>query len=428
MAPGVAADDIDWLVPGLLQEKITSLIRGLPKSLRKQLVPVQETVDTIVREMPNRSGALLTVLAEFIHRRFGVSVPSDAWPEAGLSDHLKMRIAITAPNGKVLRSGRDKNLLREPNAAGEITDDFERYRRQWERDNITSWDFGELPEVISPDGRGQAGWVAYPALQKVVTTEGRTAVRLRLLPSRQRALREHVSGVAALAGIVLPHDLKFLRRQLVLPPEAAMSVRPFGGVRAFEAALVDTVWRRLFDEDIRSADKFMELTKAAKSRMMATGYDYLDKVLPLLRSLDTCRSELSRFSGAVPAMAPFFSALTDDLDRLVPVNFLELYDSDRFKDIERYIHAICIRAQRAQVDFEKDRAKAVPLAPLIERFRKALGALNVDSTVEKRATLEDVFWMLEEYKVSVFAQELKTAFPISAKRLANRLAEIERMV
>ena len=428
MAPRVAADDIDWLVPGLLREKITSLIRGLPKSLRKQLVPVQETVDTIMREMPNRNGALLTELAEFIHRRFGVSVPSGAWPEDGLSEHLKMRIAITAPNGKVLRSGRDKNLLREPTATGETPDDFEQYRRQWERENITSWDFGDLPEVISPDGRGRGGWVAYPALQKVVTADGRTAVQLRLLQSRQSALREHVRGVAALAGLALPHDLKFLRRQLVLPPEAASSVRPFGGVRAFQAALVDTVWRRLFDEDIRSANEFQALTEAAKARMMAVGHDYLNKVLPLLRSIGTCRSELSRLSGAAPATAPFFAALMDDLDRLVPVNFLDLYDSDRFIDIERYVRAVGIRAQRAQVDFEKDRAKAVQLAPLIERFQTELGALNADSTVEKRVALEDAFWMLEEYKVSVFAQELKTAFPISAKRLAKKLAEIERMV
>jgi ATP-dependent helicase HrpA len=427
-APGVAADHIDWLVPGLLREKITRLIRGLPKSLRKQLVPVQETVDAIMEEMPERKGALLTSLAEFIHRRFGVNVPADAWPEADLPEHLRMRIAITAPNGKVLRSGRDKNLLREPAAPEETSEEFERYRRRWERDEVTDWDFGDLPEVISPDGRSRSGWVAYPALQKVIAPGGRTKVRLGLFESRQQALTEHTAGVAALGGIVLARDLKFLRRQLVLPPGMAPAVRHFGGARAFEAALVDSVWRRFFDDGIRTAEAFQARIKAVRSRIMTAGNAYLDKVLPLLKALEACRSDLIRLAGAAAATAPFFEALLEDLDRLVPANFLDLYDRERLKDIERYIRALGLRAQRAQVDFEKDRAKAEPLAPLIQWFQTLLNTLGSDSTADKRAALEDAFWMLEEYKVSVFAQELKTAFPISAKRLEKKLAEIERMV
>jgi ATP-dependent helicase HrpA len=249
-----------------------------------------------------------------------------------------------------------------------------------------------------------------------------------LFESRQQALNAHAEGVAALAAVVLAKELKFLRRQLVLPPEIVPAVRHFGGARAFEAALVDSVWGRFFDDRIRTKGDFQARIEAVRSGIMAAGNECLDRVVPLLKALETCRSELIRLGGAAAATAPFFEALLQDLDRLVPVNFLDLYDSDRFGDIERYVRALGIRAQRAQVDFEKDRAKAGPLAPLIEQFQTLLGALDTDSTAEKRTALEDAFWMLEEYKVSVFAQELKTAFPISAKRLKKRMAEIERMV
>ena len=428
MAAAVAADRVDWLVPGLLREKITRLIRGLPKLLRKQLVPVNETVDIIMGEMPTGQGALLTALAEFIHRRFGVNIPADAWPEAALAEHLKMRIAITAPNGKVLRAGRDKKLLRETTAADGVSDDFERYRRTWERDSVTDWDFGDLPVVISPESSGRADWVAYPALQKQVRPDGGINVRLRLFPSRQDAIRHHGDGVAALAAIELSQDLKFLRRQLVLPPNVAAAARHFGGVQILGAAMVDSVWRRFFGGDIRTEGEFRARAKAAKAQSMTAGRDCLDKVMPLLRRLDETRSDLARLAAAGPSTAQFFESLSVQTDRLVPGNFLELYAAERFIDIERYLHAIGIRAQRAQVDFEKDRSKAKSLSVLIERFQRQLDSLNPDSTPEKRAALEEVFWMLEEYKVSVFAQELKTAFPVSAKRVTKKLAEIERMV
>jgi ATP-dependent helicase HrpA len=428
MAPALEPDEIDWLVPGLLREKITCLIRGLPKSLRKQLVPVQETVDTIMDEMPAGEGALLSALAAFIHRRYGLNIPADAWPEAALAEHLKMRIAITAPGGKVLRAGRDKRLLCEPTRGEETTGDFERYRRQWERLALTSWDFGDLPQIVGPENSDRSSWVAYPALQKEEAAGGGAKISLRLFQSRQEALQQHAEGVTALAAIVLSQDLKFLRRQMVLPADVAGVVRLFGGARAFESALVDTVLHRFFEGDVRTASEFQARIEAAKARMMATGRDCLAKLLPLLQVLETTRGDLSRLAAAGPATAPFFQARLTELDRLVPVNFLRLYDSDRFADIERYIRALGIRAQRAQVDFEKDRTKAAQMAPLIERFQAQLGALNAGSTPEKRAALEDVFWMLEEYKVSVFAQELKTAFPVSAKRVSVKLAQIERMV
>jgi ATP-dependent helicase HrpA len=118
----------------------------------------------------------------------------------------------------------------------------------------------------------------------------------------------------------------------------------------------------------------------------------------------------------------------DELARLIPGNFVELYDPDRFNHLVRYVSAIMIRVERALVDFEKDRAKANEIQRFAEGLDRMLKALTPNATTEKRQAVEDYFWMLEEYKVSVFAQELKTAVPISAKRLQDKLKQIERMV
>ena len=428
LAPAVEADRIDWLVPGLLREKITGMIRGLPKSLRKRLVPVEQTVDTIMEEMPAGRGSLATALAEFIHRRFGVNIPAAAWPAGELDEHLKMRIAITAPDGRVIRAGRDKSLLREPAAADDAADDFERFRRKWERDPVKGWDFGDLPEVVAPEGPRRSKWVAYPALQKVTGADGGARVRLQLFRSRQEACREHASGVVALAETALSRELKFLRRQLTIPPDAAAAVRRFGGRGAFEGAMVEAVLQRFFDADVRSEQQFEARAEAAWAGMTAAGRELIERVLPLIRAFEQTRAELARLASGPPATAPFFRALLQDLERLVPANFMALYDSGRFGDLERYVRAVGVRARRAQLDFEKDRAKAAPLGPVIERFQAQLEALTADSTPQKRAALEEAFWMIEEFKVSLFAQELKTAFPVSAKRVTAKLAEIERMV
>jgi ATP-dependent helicase HrpA len=222
--------------------------------------------------------------------------------------------------------------------------------------------------------------------------------------------------------------VKFLRRQLALPAELAPALRPFGGAKSFENALTDAVIRQIFEADIRSAAAFASHTRENAPRLFETARECMAAVIPLLEALFETRSELSRLAAADTATAPVFQVMDAGLDRLVPANFLELYETARFGDIERYVRAVGIRAARAQVDFEKDRAKAAAVAPLSERFQAQLDALHADSSEEKRAALEAFFWMLEEFKVSVFAQELKTAFPVSAKRLTKRLEEIERMV
>ena len=165
LAQSVSPETMDWLVPGLYPEKIEFLIKGLPKAYRKKLVPVKHTVDIIVREMPERQTSLVSALGDFIYRRFGVDIPAAAWSTDSLPDYLKMRISITAPDGKILRAGRDADLLRGDVGGRVNSDEFEAARRKWEKKGIHRWNFGDLPEFVSDSGKEKASWVAYPALE-----------------------------------------------------------------------------------------------------------------------------------------------------------------------------------------------------------------------------------------------------------------------
>ena len=292
LAPEVAPEALEWLVPGLLREKIDILVRGLPKSIRRRLVPLAGVIDTILREMPRSEGPLVSALGEFLHRRFGIDVPAAAWPANAVPDHLRMRVAITAADGRELAAGRDPALLRRPAAPGHIPAEV---RARWEKAGLTRWDFGELPEVIDSPPEARSAWVAYPALEAA----GAGGVNLKLYPRRDQALAAHRSGVAALCAIRCAKDVKFLKRSLALPEEVHPAARYLGGARALEAAMVDRVLQDLFAADIRSPQGFEELATARAPRILPAGARAALRRDPRARGLcGSPRADRSHSAGA----------------------------------------------------------------------------------------------------------------------------------
>ncbi|MFO7708554.1 MAG: ATP-dependent RNA helicase HrpA [Desulfobacterales bacterium] len=419
LAPAVPPEAVEWLVPGLLRERVETLLRGLPKPLRRRLVPLGETVGLIVRELPQGKGAFLTALGEFIHRRLGVDIPASAWPAAALPDHLKMRLAITAPDGRELASGRDPALLRSQFAQARIPLEV---RRRWERSGLTRWDFGDLPETLVGEKSATSLWTAYPALEP-----GAEGVNLRLFSRRAQAAAVHPRGVAALFAIHFSKDLKFLKRSLALPEEVHPAARYFGGARRLEEAMADRVVQELFATPVRTEREFAALAAAGGQKILPAGRGLLYALIPVIQSHATARRELAALAGGRGPLAALSRRLDEEACHLLPQNFLALYEAARFPHLERYLQALALRARRALVDPEKERAKSANLQPFSERLRLLLKTLRPETSVEKRRAVEELFWLIEEYKVSLFAQELKTAVPVSAKRLEERSREIERM-
>jgi ATP-dependent helicase HrpA len=386
----------------------------------------------IANEMPKTNRALISELGNFIYNRFGLEIPASAWPIAHLPDHLKMRISITDPKGKEIHSGRDPAVLHQgvsSNTDPDESRELKSAREKWERTGITCWDFPDLPDSISIKGQSSIQWFVYPGLQK--DKEKENDIALRLFQDRNTAITSHKKGVAALFNISFPKDLKFLIKNLRLPAVARAKADYFGGEKHFEKQLFESVINRLFFKNIRSKAAFDSHAKSVAPDILPAGRELLEKSMAVLDAYHEARSVLYNLEAdhsESPMVLEFFNGLRAELDRLVPENFIRLYDANRLLQLPRYISAISIRAQRALVDFEKDQAKGREIEMFTNRLSAMLQDLSPRSSEEKRNAVEDYFWLIEEFKVSVFAQELKTAVPVSKKRLEKKLKEIERMV
>jgi len=419
VASAVSPAAMDWLVPGLLKEKVALLLKGLPKSLRTRLMPLKDTTDVILTEMPRSQGALVTALGEFLQHRFGVDVPSSAWPLDALPNHLKMRVALTAPDGRELGSGRDPAILRLQAAVARIPSDV---RKRWERIGITRWDFGDLPEVLTSPAGERAAWAGFPALCVQAAR-----IDLKLFGRRDLALAAHPKGVAALLALQCAREVKFLRCSLALPEELHPAARQLGGARRLEDAMAERVFQDLWAVNLRTEKAFNDHAAACAPKLLEAGRELLYAVIPVIQAHAAASKEIDALSGGKGLLALIHGRLKGDMSHLVPPNFIALYDRPRLVHIERYLRALAIRARRALVDPEKDQTKALGPQTYSERLRGMLQTLGQQSSLQKREALEELAWMIEEYNVSIFAQELKTAGPMSPKRLEEKIRQIERM-
>ncbi len=419
---------LGWLVPGLLAEKINALIKALPKQWRKQLVPIAGTAATIAAEMPvEKETPLAGALSRFIAKRFGVKIPADAWNETALPDHLRMRIAITDPKGNILTSGRDPAILGGQETSNGISQEFKLALKNWEQSNVTDWNFGDLDDSIELAGAGEQRWTVYPALEE----RNGTVVLTAFADPRQAGVI-HRQGVKALLMRRFAADLKFLQKNLQLSAAFNTVSRYFDGLEVLNNRLVARVVDDLMAKDIRHAEIF-HATAAQLERdgIARQGQSLRQCVMDVITAYANLRAQFLKREKAHTNQASakkYLEELRAHLNQLVPKNFIQLYDQARMQRLLRYMQAISLRAQRGLVDLEKDHAKASTIAPFQTRLNELVGSLSPQTSAPKRQAIETFLWMLEEFKISVFAQEIKTAHPISAKRLEKQLEKIDAMV
>jgi ATP-dependent helicase HrpA len=426
LAPTAPLEKADWKIPGLLREKITALIKGLPKEYRKKLVPIPRTVEIIVNEMEEENQSLLVSMAKFVYKRFGVDIPAREWPVDALPDYLKTRFSIIDEKGKEVNSGRDINLLRAKTTGGKKTPAFKKARSIWEKRGCTTWDFGDIPERIQIREKNGIKSHAYPALEA-----GEECVNLRLFQYREEAETSHRDGVTALYRLHFKKDLRLLKRYLALPREMKPWANYFGGAEHIEQSVFEKTVRDLFEGDMRKEEEFFLHAESVRSLILSKGQEFLREIGPVLKTYHETRSllhEMEVSNRGNPTLRDFIAELRSDLMRLVPENFPMIYEGKRLLQIPRYLNALAMRAKRGISHLEKDRAKAKRLKP----FTESLDDLSRDvphySTVEKRNAINEFFWMIEEYKISLFAPEIKTLFTVSPKRLDDKLREIQRMI
>jgi ATP-dependent helicase HrpA len=427
-AQQVPPHQMEWLVPGLLAEKVTALLKGLTKTHRRRLAPISDTADKICRALDAQDGALIPALSAHLKQHYGLQISAADWSAIELPDHLKMRIALMDGHGRVVRSGRDIALLQEGPAQAVDADAMADLRRQWERTDITAWDLGDLPDSVAAQVPGKGPQRAYPAL--VAAEDGRSAA-LKLFTDRSAAMAAHPKGVQVLLMNHFKKDLKHLRQRLRLSPPASNYAGYFGGQKPLETQLIDAVCRGRLRRDLRTADAFdAAVEELSRQGLHHQGGEVAEAVAALLTAYHDTRTTLHRLEEIHPRgpLADFLAELRQRLDRLVPANFITLYDAQRLTALVRYLQALTLRAQRGVLDLPKDQARAAQLGPFVERLNRIVAGLDDHTSPEKRLAVEALFWMMEEYKISIYAQEIKTAFPVSPKRLKQQIQAIEMMV
>jgi len=416
----------EWLVPGLLKEKIYHLLRGLPKDYRKKLLPLSGACDIICREMKDNEGHFLAELAGCIYRHYGIEIPVAAWPSSTLPDYLRMRFAVVDQLNRDVAASRDLSELQKHIPAGAKSQAFEEYRKKWERSGISRWDFGELPETLElKDGNGPCG-LAYPAL-----VPHENGIHLRLFGNKDEAIRSHVEGIISLFSLHFHDELKYLQKNLSLNDQEKLYTKHLGGPKVVEMALYRRVLRNLFALNVRTGENFLNHAAKVESLIQPAGQEVCRTILPVLAAYHQTWESLRSFDSGHRTSRParqFLAALQQAFVRIVSAEFIEVYPAERIIHLPRYLRGLTIGAQRGMLHLEKALGKIREMQLLIEELDEMKGNLPAFTSDEKRLTIEEYFWMLEEYRVSLFAQELKTAFPVSRKKLAKKFQEIKMMV
>jgi ATP-dependent helicase HrpA len=402
----VRADRFEWLIPGLREELVTALIRGLPKELRRRFVPVPETAARVLERLEPRRRPL----AEDMSRALP-SVPPEAWDFARLPPHLRMTFRVVDSKRGVLASGKSLSDVRarvRPLLRAELTTASSKL----ERTGLRSWDIGSLPREVTLRGTGQAVR-AYPAL----VDEG-SSVGVRVLETPAAQASSMWAGTRRLLLLSTTSVSKYVHDRLSNADRLALSAAPHGSL----AAVLD-------DAVVAAADALMasgggpawDEAGFARLRDHVAG-SLASKTAGVVSSvvgvLDAAREVSRRLEPlkAVP-LQPARADVRAQLARLVYPGFIAATGVDRLPDVERYLRAAARRLERLPdvVAVDRDRMNAVH--ELERAYRERLAA------VPGSAALREVPWMLEELRVSQFAQSLGARGPISAKRIRRALAE-----
>ncbi|MFN3594163.1 MAG: ATP-dependent RNA helicase HrpA [Thiobacillaceae bacterium] len=418
----IPATACDWLVPGLLAEKIAALLKGLPQSLRRNFVPVAHYAQAAAEALAPLAEAhtppsLIDSLAAFLERTTGVAVPRTAWRPEALPPHLSLNIRVLDANGGVLGEGRDLAALRaklteaarqavQASAAG------------WERGPIAAWDFGDLPRQVSI-AAGRRELPAYPAL--AIQTDG--TVHLRLLESFAAARAAHRLGVCRLLWLSQRERLKQSERDLAARLKAAClhwgllraGETCAGLIRDLLAAACLSALAPRDAADIRTAADFATTAQTLGPRLAGA----IDRLAELTATcLDQANALREALARAPAAWRDAVADMQGQLDALLAPGFLVHTPPARVGRLPAYLKAMRLRLEKLARHPARDAQAMAALAPLLADWRAAHARRPDDPD------LQDFRWQLEELRIALFAQEVRTPEPVSVKRLTRRWAEI----
>jgi len=403
--------EVQWLVPGLREELILTLLRALPKQKRTLFMPLEAAAQKIVREFKPKRGDFLEALAEHLQFIFRADIKVSEWPADCIPPHLRPRLEVIAKDNKAVLSSRDlKEVQTQIKKDAPKSNAWAQAVQQHERYGVSGWTFGDLPQAITVEEIAGAPLLAYPGLS---LREGRE-VDVRLFRAADEALRSPPPAIRVLGEMALGKDIAWLEKEL----------RGMDNGRAIPVAKGFSALDAIATKPAAVAGTIAPLSQQAHQHILAHALR-LDPVLPLTQKRFTTMCENAKrdfpllahrvrdllktcedFKTKILAAKHRYPGLEQDLARLLPPDVLLVTPHAQLQHLPRYLKAVMMRAERATNNAAKDKDKALAVSDFADWQREV-----------RESNREAFRWLYEEYRVSIFAQELGTAQPVSIKRL-----------
>ena len=400
---------LEWLVPGMIREKIQLQIKALPKQIRRICVPVPEFITQFLSQNPDRNAPILPQLAQAIAKTAGdirilEQINQDEWAAFRLPEHCYFNLRIIDDGGQELAMGRDLIQIQQQLGKAAATT-FRDNTQEFERDNVTTWDIGTLPESIK-FARGKQQLTGYLGLQK--EKDGRIA--LRLFDTSAAAEQAHRLGVIELMKLQLKEQVKDLNKGIQGFTQAAMLLKHINA-DTLRDDLTQAVCDRAFigeDELPRNEKAFKEQIKRARSRLPAVKE-------ALSRYLQETAAAYAELNGKL-GKHPLTHLMRQRLQTLLAAGFATRTPWAQWPRLPIYLKAMTLRLEKYSGNPARDAAREADIQELEQMWQE-----KTDGLVKQGLPVSDDLaafrWMIEELRVSLFAQELKTPYPVSVKRL-----------
>ena len=411
---------LGWLVPGLLEEKVVALIRSLPKAQRLKFVPVNDTARQAMRHLKFGQGDMLDGLADVLSQMAGEPISPDLFQTDQLPGHLRMNVRVVDTQGEELASDRNLSTLRQQFAAEASSSFAALDATRWTRSGITQWDFGDLPAQVNLPQQGVI-LKGYPTL----VDEGET-VGLQLMDDPVRAGKALRAGQRRLFVLTAARDLKAQVNHLPGLDKILLnaSTLPEGG--AIRRQLTELVADRAFFSQLRSfprtAEQFAQQVQVARKRLGLAIQEVLAVLPGLMESYQSAKLAVGGLRA--PQWAPVKEDVRQQMSRLIAPGFLLATPWDWLQQYARYFRALERRLKKLPGGgFARDQRYQTDIAQRWAVYEELAARQEAEQLHDPE--LVRLRWLLEEYRVLLFAQELGTAAQVSAKRLDELTATLQ---
>jgi len=417
---------VEWLVPGLIREKVTQIVKSLPKSIRRKVFPLPQFIDEVVGDLKPRDNSLYDEVISIIAHHYGVEMTRDAFDETDFPLYLRMNYTVLDELGNELGSSRDLPAMQQKfgviakevftlHAAPELT-----------QTGIKSWNFGDLPSVVEMTLKGKTV-PGFPCIK-----DEEESVSVIVVDTETEAELVSKKGIQRLFQLVNKDQFKFAAKNWTGLSRAALQYsmllsaceEPFGPLtvqnRLSNEMLAATSARALSlgGYEVRSQAEFSDLIKRAKPTITVIANEINQTVVETFDLYAKVTAALK--ANKISDTSVFFQNIKSHLSHLMPPNFISITPHAHLIHFPRYLEALRFRIEKMRSDPQRDQSWQQQIS---EYLSKLDAAINVTASESQRNQLVEVKWSIEELRVSLWAQQIKTLYPISFKRIERAMAE-----